>query len=67
MGWWPFGHVLRGRNPQLWHETASNHLADFGISVCTLARGRVRWASVTFLFVAGRDIALASVPLDQAQ
>ena len=67
MGWWPFGHVLRRRNPQLWHETASNHLADFAISVCTLARGRVRWASVTFLFVAGRDIALASVPLDQAQ
>ncbi len=29
MGWWPFGHVLRARNPQLWHETASNHLADF--------------------------------------
>ena len=40
MGWWPFGHVLRARNPQLWHETASNHLADFAISVCTLARGR---------------------------
>src|SRR5216684_3303907 len=29
MGWWPFGHVLRGRNPQLWHETASNHPRDF--------------------------------------
>ncbi len=58
MGWSPVGHVLRVSNAQFWRETASNHLADFAISVSTLAlaRGRVRRASLTFLLVAGRDL-----------
>ena len=56
MGWRPVGHVLRGSNPRVWHEAASDHLPYVEIPVATLARGCVCRASSTFRLVAGRDL-----------